>query len=516
MTKRGKFYIAMSFGLAASLAAVWPVRAQTDIEDQIKALEAEVQKIEPLKDQIERLRTQQLEMKKEATAAAAEMPTFSYRPGRGLTIAGADKSWSFNTSARFNIYSYNMLGGKTNFNDNGTQRNTGTTALELYPRRARIYTTFCWADCFYQFEHSIDGETAARQASFRDNEFMVQFNQLNPYLPYFSIGLRRGAGKTHISRSSDNDGKDEHSIILDGFAWGGDGSHAGMGLGWEGVDIAGGEYDLFVNFASSQQGTWQEFINTDRKGIMTYIGGKPFSEMKSKWLSGLEIGFGYQAQSIDRPQNAGEDGAGATEVRVRNTERRGRQDLWRPGVISQPTSLNDTQNVGGGWGQVFIPGLKWTVGPYMFRYAYVTTRYQSTDPGVGSGVWGRGWTLDNQIFLWSPKGFLTGSQTTPNSVMFSWGFERAVMDCGRACDASPSTGTFHHQQVTNRETALWYWIQPSLGVGMWSHWWTTTNTPYRTQVAVGCKDSRAAALAGKGVSRTCDFVSLETGLRYRW
>src|SRR5512134_529068 len=104
MGKRGKYFAAVSLGLAATVAGVWSARAQgnQDIESQIKALEAEVQKIEPLKDQIERLRSQQLEMKKEATAAAAEMPTFTYRPGRGMTIAGADKSWSFNTTYRVN------------------------------------------------------------------------------------------------------------------------------------------------------------------------------------------------------------------------------------------------------------------------------------------------------------------------------------------------------------------------------------------------------------------------------
>jgi hypothetical protein len=513
MEKCSRILLAVCFAISASLLAVLPAFAQNaDIESQIKALEAEVQKIEPLKDQIERLRSQQMELKKEATAAAAEMPTFQYRPGRGLTISAADKSWSFNTTARFNIYQYNILGGKTNWNDNGTERATGTTFGELFPRRARIYTTYCWSDCFYQFESALDGETADRAASFRDNEFTVGFNQLNPYLPYFSVGLRRGAGKTHIGRSSDNDGKMEHSLIFDGFAWGGDGSHAGMGLGWEGIDIGPGEYDLFLNYTTSQQGTWQEFIQSDRKGIMMYIGGKPFSDMKSKWISGLEIGLGFQGQSIDRAENqpAGE----GTEIRVRNVERRGRQDLFRPGVIAG--GANDTQNIGAGWGQILVPGLKWTVGPYFLRAVWLKSQYQNRDPGVGSGIWGRGFTIDNQIFVWSPKGFLTGSQTTPNSIMLSFGFERADMNCGRACDASPGTGSFHSQTVLNRETALWYWLQPSLGVGMWWHYWTTANTPYRTQVANGCKDSTAEALAGKGVSRSCSWHSVNTGLRYRW
>ena len=163
-----------------------------------------------------------------------------------------------------------------------------------------------------------------------------------------------------------------------------------------------------------------------------------------------------------------------------------------------------------------IPGLKWTVGPYMFRAVYAYTRYNSVNPGVGSGMWGRGFTFDHQLMLWSPKGFLTGSQTTPNTVMVSFGFERADMNCGSACDASPSTGSFHSQTVLNRETALWYWIRPSLGVGMWHHYWTSSNTPYRTQVANGCKDDRTSALAGKGVGRSCSFHSLNTGLRFRW
>ncbi len=276
MEKCSRILLAVCFAISASLLAVLPAFAQNaDIESQIKALEAEVQKIEPLKDQIERLRSQQMEMKKEATAAAAEMPTFQYRPGRGLTIAASDKSWSFNTTFRANLYIYNTLGGKYNFDSstaagNTTQRNSGAGAqMQIFPRRLRWYQTFCWQDCFYQFESALDGETAPRQASFRDNEFTVGFNQLNPYLPYFSVGLRRGAGKTHISRSSDNDGKEEHSIIFDGFAWGGDGSHAGAGLGWEGVDIGPGEYDLFLNFVTMRQNSWQEFTNDSRKGIMT-------------------------------------------------------------------------------------------------------------------------------------------------------------------------------------------------------------------------------------------------------
>jgi hypothetical protein len=502
--------------------AVWVLAAIPGweyIEAQIKALEAEVAKIEPLRDQIERLKHQQLELKKEATTAADALPSFSYRPGRGMTITAADKSWSFNTTYRLNAYVYNHIDGKPNFSDprGQTQRFSGTTLFELFPRRNRLYFTYCWANCFYEFEYSIDGETSGengRMASVRDNELWVHFDQWNPYLPYFSIGLRRGAGRTHVSRSSDNDGKMEHSIILDGFDWGGDGSHAGIGLGWEGVDVGPGEMDLFLNLATSRQGTHQEFVNDNRKGFMGFFGIRPFANIKNKWIRGFEIGVGYQSESQDRPENFDPDAPFAgNEIRVRPAERRGRQDLFRPAALA-----GTDQNVGPGFSWVVIPGVKWVIGPYFIRAVWVRTQFESKEFGA-RGIWGEGWTIDNQIFLWSPKGFLTGSQTTPGSVMFSWGFERGDMSCGRGCDAArvgPAATRFHSNTILNRETAIWYWVQPSFGVGVWHHYWTAKNTPTRSQVAYGCADNITEANSGKGSSKTCHWHSVNTGFRFRW
>jgi hypothetical protein len=510
MMLRGAFHLAVGFVFLAMFQAA-PAWADQELDEQIKALEKEVAKIEPLKDQLEKLKEQQIELKKEATAAAAEMPTFQYRPGRGLTIAAADKSWSLNTTYRINMYIYNHIHGKPNFFANGEQRFAGTTYGEIFPRRNRLYMNYCWSDCFYAFEYSIDGESSPRIASVRDNEFYAHFDQWNPYLPYFSVGLRRGAGRTHVSRSSDNDGKVEHSIILDGFDWGGDGSHAGAGLGWEGVDVGPGEVDLFLNYAASRQGTHQEFINDNKKGFMGFFGVRPFANLKNKWISGFEIGVGYQAESQDNPENFDPDGAfSGNEIRVRSVERRGRQDLFRPAAIGEAD-----QNVGPGFSWVVIPGLKWVIGPYFFRAVWVKTQYEGKRDGI-RGLEGTGWTIDNQIFLFSPKGLFTGSQTTPGSLMLSWGFERADMNCGLGCDASPGTGSFHSNTILNRETALWYWIQPSLGVGTWWHWWQAANTPRRSQVALGCKDNISEANSGKAQSRKCSWHTVNAGLRFRW
>ena len=519
MEIRRGFFLTIGVAFFASLLMVSPASAaNAELEAQIKALETEVSKIDTLKDQIEQLKSQQIELKNDAMAAAAALPSFEYRPGRGMTITAADKSWSFNTTYRLNMYWYNILQGKPNFSQGGAQINTGATQGEIFPRRNRLYFSYCWSDCFLQADLTFDGETAPRDVSWRDSELWFRFDQWNEYLPYASVGLRRGAGRTHIGRSSDNDGKAEHSIILDGFAWGGDGSHAGAGIGWEGVDFGPSKWELYVNYVTSRQGTHQEFVNDDRKGLMTFLGVRPFANMKNKWIEGLDVGFGYQAQSQNQPQNM-QAADGVAEIRVRNTERRGRFEFFRPTVNlcepNPPGTSGCEQNFGGGWSWVAIPGIKWQIGPYFIRAVWLKTQYQGNTDNL-RGIEGRGWTIDHQVFLWSPKGFFTGSQTTNNSIMASFGFERGDMECGVNCDASPSTGSFHRNTVLNREAALWYWVRPSFGIGTWMHYWTSSNTPVRTQVGTGCKENIAAATAGSGASRKCSFASAEFGIRYRW
>ncbi len=51
-------------------------------------------KIQALESELSRLKSEQMELKKDAVAAAASMPTFSYRPGNGLMIEAADKNWA--------------------------------------------------------------------------------------------------------------------------------------------------------------------------------------------------------------------------------------------------------------------------------------------------------------------------------------------------------------------------------------------------------------------------------------
>src|SRR3972149_8544137 len=78
--------------LAALVLAAAPAWAQ-DVESRIEAVKAE----------LERLKSEQMELKKEAVAAAAAMPTFDYRPCRGLGITAADQSWAIKFLYEFNL-----------------------------------------------------------------------------------------------------------------------------------------------------------------------------------------------------------------------------------------------------------------------------------------------------------------------------------------------------------------------------------------------------------------------------
>ena len=479
---------AVSF-LVAAFTFVGTVWAQ-GVDDKIKSLEGEIAK----------LKTQQIEMKKEATAAADGLPTFGYRPGRGMTITAANKSWAFNISYRVNVHMYNHLDGRSHFigfNEEGEldEIGVGTTSGELYPRRNRLYLNLCWDDCFITMEQSFDGERSSRIAQARDSEIMWHLEQWNPYLPSFSIGLRRGAGRTALTRSSSSDARLEHAMLWDFGGWGATGSHAGAGLGWDGVDIGSGEYDLFINWASSSQGSHFAHLDSDRKGFLGYIGGKPFSKTKSKWLEGFETGVGLQFHAIDKF-----DGR---DFEITTNERRGEQLLF---------SL--AEDIGSGFSYIVVPGVRWRIGPYMFRGNYLRTQTEGRRD-AHRGVQGKGFEINHQLFVWSPKGLLTGSSSTAGSLLIGWAFERTDVECG-VIDCNAQADGTKRLTVLNRELGIWYFIRPAMRVGTWWNWYQTSNTHANTQVAVGCKKNITAATAGKGDSRECDWHTLNLGLQYQW
>ena len=97
------------------------------------------------------------------------------------------------------------------------------------------------------------------------------------------------------------------------------------------------KFEAYFNWASSRQGTHQEFVNDDRKGMLAFAGVKPFANIKNKWIEGLDVGIGCQFKSQNSPFNM-QGADGVSEIRVRNTERRGRFEIFRPTVALCPAA----------------------------------------------------------------------------------------------------------------------------------------------------------------------------------
>jgi len=175
--------------------------------------------------------------------------------------------------------------------------------------------------------------------------------------------------------------------------------------------------------------------------------------------------------------------------------------------VFDANNIGDGTHVWQGW------SLHWGFGPYNLLTGGALSRYASGKSGTASdgfkGVDGITWEIAHELFLWSPKGFLTGTPTTPNSLQLGWAFNRASADCGRGADCSPGAGAFSRNRMLIRELALWYFFRPALRIGAWWDWYDTSNTPTGVQQQVGCKTRPVAANATK----SCDWHTVNFGIQ---
>ena len=86
---------------------------------------------------------------------------------------------------------------------------------------------------------------------------------------------------------------------------------------------------------------------------------------------------------------------------------------------------------------------------------------------------GRVFLIAHDLFLWSPKGFLTGSASTPGSILFGTHFERNSMRCNNC--PTINGGQFHRERVLLREWDIWYFIAPRMSVGANFRWYDASN-----------------------------------------
>ena len=470
-------FTALGFMLTAMLLAAVPAGAQS-VDDKIKTLEQE----------LGQLKSQQMELKKESTAAAAALPSFSYRPGNGVDITAADKSWGLRFSMEAHIRALFESG----------QDAVGRTNGEVMLRRWRPSFFYCIDNCLYEIEMTFDNDgfgTGNAKDSVGGVGSILQrgvvhfhLENLNPFLPTVDIG-----GDISTSFSLSRQGSSAVGTQMDydllSRNFGPNTGRAGWGyvFNWDdrslsGIGIPGriGRYQFAM--ASINEGDDNLSSFTDRKDFMNYISVFPFSELKNKWLQGFMFEFGAWLCNVD--QRATVDN-GCNRLRIQDNGDSARQTLFDTGANS----------IGEGLATLISPGITWEIGPYRLRAmgSWMQAEDGNFTPGPVAAKQGKkrghDWMIGHDLYLWSPKGFLTGSANTPGSVLVGTHFERTDVSCAppRCNTAGINGGQFHRGTYIIREWDLWYFIAPRMSIGGSLLWYDASNLTTTVQRNLGVR-----------------------------
>jgi hypothetical protein len=458
---------------AAALFTAVPASAQS-VDDKIKSLEQE----------LTQLKEQQIELKKEATAAAAAMPSFSYRPGNGVLIEAADKSWSFRHAFEAHMR-YNFLSGRDQ---------VGRSEGELEGRRFRPEFYLCINNCLWEIDWRLDLDGFGGQTDLQRGEIYFHAENISPWLPSVGFGMDT-TNSGPASRTRQGSGavgaQAEYDMWTQNQGFNTGSASSGITLTWDdrslsGIGIPGRISRFQVGMNAYGEGGDGSQINTDRKDFHAYLSVDPFSQIKNKWIQGLVFEYGAWFCNSDNRALAN----GCSRYRVRDNARGGRQTLFDTGANSVGDGL--TIQHGG--------GILWSIGPYSLRAMGVLQRSEDRGGGitndttapivptsVGPGQKkGRVWLIGHDLFLWSPKGFLTGSANTAGSVLVGTHFERVDVSCGdsnRICLQTAASGAsqainggeFHRSRILLREWDLWYFVAPRMSIGASALWYDASN-----------------------------------------
>ena len=463
-------FTALGFILTAVLLAVVPVGAQS-VDEKIKALE---QELSALKDQ-------QIELKKEATAAAAALPSFSYRPGNGLNIEAADKSWGIRFTMESHVRMDYMKGQDQYGRTNG--------ALEL--RRWRPGIFYCINNCLWEIEMTWDMDGFGGNSLLQRGQVYAHLENLNPFFPtvWFGGDVSTSIG-TIRQGSSATGAQAEYDIVSKGNGFNTGSAGWGLVLNWDdreldGIGIPGRITRAQIAYsipgkASDNRG---QVLNSNYKDYTVFFGIEPFALVKNKWISGLRFELGNWWCHTDGRAQAQKT---CNTIRLEEGENAGPQEMFL---------LTSTVKPGKATGQTHWThaGIQYTVGPSRIRSIFGTLNYNDLNPKPKV----YNWLIALDQYIWSPKGWFTGSPNIVGSVLFGTHFERNQAWCNRSspgCVAAPGNdGQYHRNAVILREFDLWYFIAPQMSVGANFLWYGAKNLttgPGSAQEAIFARSGR--------------------------
>jgi hypothetical protein len=486
---------ALGLMLAAFLLATVPAGAQS-VDDKIKALEQELSS----------LKSQQMELKKEATAAAAALPTFSYRPGNGAEIEAADKSWGLRFSMETHLRMEFVSG----------QDQVGRTQGEIMLRRWRPEFYYCIDNCLYEIETAIDmdgfGTGNAKNSTNTGTSSIMQrgvvhfhLENLNPWMPTVDIGGDVSTAFSTIRQGSSAVGSQMDYDLLS-RNYGPNTGRASWGIvsNWDDREIGPGRITRFqLAYAAINQADDNLSTFSDKKSWGSFIGYQPFSQLKNKWIRGLQFELGSWFCNLDdRPQADN----GCDRLRIQDNGDPARQTLFDTGEPAFTSRVNI----------MVAPGIQWEVGPYrlrlfaskLFQWGAKENPVNVTNPLSGKKS-AQDWLIGHDLFIWSPKGWLTGSSGTPGSVLLGTHFERTDVECATPRCPAINGGQFHRGTYLVREWDIFYFLAPRMSVGAHVLWYDASNLTTTVQRNLGIRKNGRAGGGG-------DWVDWNLNFRYQF
>jgi hypothetical protein len=462
-----------------------------DVDQRIQALEDELMR---LKSEQTQVKADQIEMRKEARAAEAALPTFSYRPGSGMTVEAADKAWAITFSVEAH---WRML-------FNAGKDEVGRTNGEVMGRRFRLQNTYCVNNCFYEINLRLDLDGFATNSPLQRGAFFMHLEQISPWLPTVyggmdiptSLGEFREGGEGRpfaefdlLNRGTFNTGSSSQGVGL---------NFDDKDLSWIGIPGRIKRINLAMA-AVSEAGDGRSSF-TDRKDFVAYMGIEPFSKLESKWLKGFAFDVGGWFCNVD--PRAAENGC--SELRIRDSGDGGRQDLFR-----SPAN-------GRGLVHMVNGGATYKVGPFQITGNGVFWRANTDDEnGTPGRKKARAWLVSPQLWLWSPKGLFTGSDATPGSILFATKFERTDASCGQIGCEQSSGGEFSKNRILVREWDIFYWIAPRASIGLNFIWYDASNVAGNVAKNLGCSTFQDAPGSHRGKPGAgCDWLDVMLNLRW--
>src|SRR5438874_5286906 len=517
----------LGFLLVAFFAAA-PVRGD-DVDQRIKSLEDELAR---LKSEQTQVKAEQIELRKEATAAEAALPNFSYRPGSGMLIEAADKSWSFRASMEAHF----RLLFESGLEESG--RETGG----VMGRRFRPWFYYCVNDCFYEIQAALDldgfgtgnGKNSTNTATssiLQRGTLWVHFEKLNPWLPALYTGMDGEAAISSYRQGSSSTGSQlEYDLLSrnNGFNTGRWGN--GFALNWQDKELFGiGRIPLFnIVYATIGEGDDGLQSFREQRSVSAYINIEPLSQIKNKWIQGigLEMGAWFCPNDPNHTPQVAQDIA-CNRLRIQDNGDGGRQTLFDTGTNTSAGSSGLTH--------FLMPGFAWTVGPYRFRAVGGFQRFDDNNPNWKGNMF----LFGHDLYIWSPKGFLTGDSATAGSILLGTHFERTDVSCQAITltVANPSGfcavgAQFNRDRILLREWNIWYFLMNRMSVGATVAWYdasnirqalagataaaTQTNIQAGTNVArnLGCTSSHQKTINRPGSD--CNWTDVSVTWRYQF